>query len=97
MQNIVMNFHLAVLNNYYLYNDLTSGLNKIFNSGRLGIMGIALAVAGFFVAFGGLCYQTGSAEMVAKGKKHIIHACVGMVLAFGALAVVTWIKSFVSF
>lgn len=97
MQNLLLNTHVAILNNYYLYNDLSSGLNKIFNSGRTAVMGVALAGAALAIAIGGILYQTGSAENISKGKKHMIAAIIGMVIVFGAYAIASYFKNNTAF
>ena len=56
-------------------------------------MKTVLILAPLFIAFGGILILTagGSPEQVNKGKKAIYHAIIGIVVAFGAWAIINTI------
>lgn len=97
MNSFLTSIHLSLLNNAYLANDLGSGLNKLFDGGRNAIMGVSLGFAALIISLGGILYQTGSAENISKGKKHMLSAIIGMAIVFGAYAIASYFKNNVQF
>lgn len=60
----------------------------------LFIVWLAGALAVAYLVYGGILYITagGDAEKATKGKTAIINAIIGIIIVFGALIIISWIK-----
>lgn len=76
-----------------MVNNITSTLSEILGTLQL----IAVPVAAVMVAFAGFQFFRGGDEGPMKAKKSLVYLLVGLVLVFGAKAIVDGVRANITF